>query len=350
MLSVAQHHDISSLRYIYHYKIADAVPLEVQVTFADIATHANVNENQVKRMLRHAMTNNLFCEPKVGYVAHTAGSRLLLHGGTKDWVGYCVEETFPATAKLVDAIDKYGATMELHESAWNLANNTELPIFKYLEGHPERAQRFARTMTALTTTDGYHIRHLINGYDWRALGKATVVDVGGSSGHVSIGIAEVATELEFVVQDLPNIVAKVEEALPANLKDRISFQAHDFFTPQPVTADVYLVRFILHDYSDLYAIRILKCLVPAMRPGSRLIVTDGILPPPNTMPPSEERLIRIMDLEMMTSFNAKEREIEDWTSLFAQADPRLKLHNVIKPPGSVNSIFEFVFDQDAQIV
>ncbi len=81
-----------------------------------------------------------------------------------------------------------------------------------------------------------------------------------------------------------------------------------------------------------------------MKAGSRLIVMYGFLPPPNTMPPSEERLIRIMDLEMMTTFNANEREIEDWTSLFAQADPRLKLHDVIRPPGSVNSILEIIFD------
>ena len=253
------------------------------------------------------------------------------------------KETFPASAKLVEAVERYGDSQELNESAWNVANNTELPIFRYLEGHPERAQRFAKTMAALTTTDGYHVRHLLNGYDWKSLGEATVVDVGGSTGHVSIGVAEIARQLRFVVQDLPNIVAKGEEALSADIKDRVSFQAHDFFTPQPVTAAVYLLRFILHDYSDLYATRILKCLVPAMKPGSRLIVVDGVLPPPNTMPSSEERLIRIMDLEMMTTFNAKEREIEDWTSLFAQADPRLKLHNVIRPPGSVNSILEVVF-------
>ena len=51
-----------------------------------------------------------------------------------------------------------------------------------------------------------------------------------------------------------------------------------------------------------------------------------------------------MDLEMLTNFNAKEREIGDWQSLLVAADPRLKVAKVIKPPGSVNSIIEAVLE------
>jgi hypothetical protein len=40
-------------------------------------------------------------------------------------------------------------------------------------------------------------------------------------------------------------------------------------------------------------------------------------------------------------------EIEDWTRLFTQADQRLKLYTVIRPLGSVNSILEVGFDEDA---
>lgn len=51
-----------------------------------------------------------------------------------------------------------------------------------------------------------------------------------------------------------------------------------------------------------------------------------------------------MDLEMMTNFNSKERDIDDWTAIFAQADPRLKIVNVFKPVGSVNSIIELALE------
>jgi 6-hydroxytryprostatin B O-methyltransferase len=51
-----------------------------------------------------------------------------------------------------------------------------------------------------------------------------------------------------------------------------------------------------------------------------------------------------MDMEMMTTFNARERPLADWVKLCSGVDSRLKLHSVSKPEGSVLSILEFVFD------
>ncbi|EON68389.1 hypothetical protein W97_07647 [Coniosporium apollinis CBS 100218] len=340
------YHDLSSLRWIYHFKIAEAVPLDREVAFAEVAATAGVDERQLRRILRHAMTNNLFHEPRAGFVTHTAESCLIVRDrGLRDWVGYTSEESFPASTKLVEATEKYGATEEKNETAYNIAFDTPLPMFEYLSRHKDRAERFAGTMGAMTATEGYNVSHLVNGFAWDEIGHGTVVDVGGSIGHASIAIAEKATGLRFIVQDLPEIVAQGEASLPGSMKARISFMAHDFFTPQPVKcADVYLLRFILHDYPDRYAVKILENLVPALKDGARLIVMDGVLPEPNTLPKSEERIIRIMDMEMMTTFNAREREIEDWRALFTKSDPRLKLRNVVKPSGSVNSTMEVIFE------
>lgn len=56
-----------------------------------------------------------------------------------------------------------------------------------------------------------------------------------------------------------------------------------------------------------------------------------------------------MDLEMLTTFNARERPLADWIKLCENADSRLKFRTVSKPEGSVMSILEFVFeDQNGQ--
>jgi hypothetical protein len=45
-------------------------------------------------------------------------------------------------------------------------------------------------------------------------------------------------------------------------------------------------------------------------------------------------------MEMMTTFNALERDFEGWVSLFHRADPRLELRHVVTPPGATLSVME----------
>jgi 6-hydroxytryprostatin B O-methyltransferase len=56
----------------------------------------------------------------------------------------------------------------------------------------------------LSMAPGYSSSFLVNGVDWASFGEATVVDVGGVSGHISFALAEAFPSLRFVVQDLPD--------------------------------------------------------------------------------------------------------------------------------------------------
>jgi hypothetical protein len=56
-----------------------------------------------------------------------------------------------------------------------------------------------------------------------------------------------------------------------------SSTAH-FLTPLLLGAKAYLLRMILHDYSDATAVEILRQIIPAMEPDSVVLVADYILP------------------------------------------------------------------------
>ena len=57
------------------------------------------------------------------------------------------------------------------------------------------------------------------------------------------------------------------------------FIAHDFFQPQPVKdATVFLLKAIIHDWSDEYASKILNQLREAATTSTKLIVMDRIIP------------------------------------------------------------------------
>jgi hypothetical protein len=67
---------------------------------------------------------------------------------------------------------------------------------------------------------------------------------------------------------------------------------HDFLKEQPVqNVDVWLFRWILHNWSDKYCSKILRNLIPALKPGARVILCDNVLPEPGSLPQvTEDRL------------------------------------------------------------
>ena len=98
--------------------------------------------------------------------------------------------------------------------------------------------------------------------------------------------------MKFVVQDFKETVEASEKTAPPELKGRISYQAHDFFKPQPVRADVYMMRHICHCWPDKYLIKILQQTVPAMDPHAKIIVVETVVLPPGQYGFLEERWAR----------------------------------------------------------
>lgn len=89
----------ASLRAIHRFKIASAFPLNETATFAQIAEKVGLPEIDVRRILRHAMTDHFFAEPQEGVVAHTAATSALINIPLLDqWCGATLEELWPAKA------------------------------------------------------------------------------------------------------------------------------------------------------------------------------------------------------------------------------------------------------------
>lgn len=143
---------------------------------------------------------------------------------------------------------------------------------------------------------------LSTAYHWADIKPGgIVVDIGGSQGHVSVHLAQAFPSLRFIVQDLPGVASEAKSTyrIPANVADRVTLMAHDFFAKQPVKdVDVFLIRYVFHNWSDAYCVRILRNLVPALKPGARIVVNDHLMPEPNTLPLLKEREIRYAPLSL----------------------------------------------------
>ncbi|KAI0158046.1 S-adenosyl-L-methionine-dependent methyltransferase [Hypoxylon sp. FL1284] len=384
-MGIAQGHRVhAALQYVCHFRLASFVPADgTPVTYEELAGAAGVDTSQCTRVLQLLMTYHIFREPGTRIVAHNRNSRVLLDEDTGAAVEWLTQESLRSSAFFTETRAKArrwstGGQLLLGNGGGGGASNSQRgraatttttgtaaaaaldiavddfdqPAFGFLtqqHGTTEssmQADRYARAMAGMAKRRQLSVEHLVAGFAWADLAPGTtVVDVGGGNGHCSRAIASCNPRLRFVVQDTNAALAEEDEEAGAELlRDRsgIRFMTYDFFTPQAVPGDVYLLRRILHHHSDQDAVRILQAQLRAMRgrPGARIVVMDNIAIHSGTLSTLEERKTRTLDIAMMALFNSVERDLEDWKVLFHMADPDLKLVNVTKPPGSALAVME----------
>ncbi|TVY30375.1 O-methyltransferase [Lachnellula hyalina] len=326
--------NLVSMNAICRFDMANSFAPGEETSFAQMAKHAGLSETVTKSLLRHAMTIRIFCEPKKGVITHTARSALFREPKIQNFIRTGLEEMTPAALRTLDALQKWPMSEEPAETGFALANNTNQLIYEILGDDPARAKRFADTMNIFTTEKGFETSHVISGFDWQSLGAATVVDIGGSRGHISIALAMQFPALKFVVQDFEITVKGAENDMAEAVAERVSFMAHDIFKEQTVVAHVYYFRWIFHNWSDKYSIKILRSLIPILRPGVHIIINDVCMAEPGTLAAWREKELRTFDLGMLAILNGRERDAEEWKDLFERADPRFHFEGVTQPEGS----------------
>ncbi|RAK99956.1 S-adenosyl-L-methionine-dependent methyltransferase [Aspergillus ibericus CBS 121593] len=341
--------NIISLQAISKYEIATKVPIHGQISFADLAQQCGLSEVNVRRFLRYAMFfHKVFCEPRQGYVAHTAASRFLAENKViQDVLSHYAEEAGPSYALTLRALDEFNGQEEPNQTGWNLYHQTTDSPWEYYDTHPEQARRFFSTMAYETELQDRSNTVLVNSYPWSSLRpngtQATVVDLGGSRGVTATALAQSVPNLKVIVQDIPSMIKGAKEGIPSEVGNRVDFVAHDFFKTQPLHADAYIIRHVFHNWSDTNVIRILQALVPALHRGSRIIINDYIAPPPGVTTPLKEQRLREMDMTMLTLCNAYERESQDWKNVIERADSRFQIAQMLVPNDS-EGIIEIVWE------
>ncbi|KAI1111372.1 S-adenosyl-L-methionine-dependent methyltransferase [Nemania sp. NC0429] len=181
-------------------------------------------------------------------------------------------------------------------------------------------------------------------FPWASLGAATIVDIGGGVGGFCLQLSHLYPDLRFVLQDrAPALKQAQTEVWPREnaeaLKEgRIQFVPHNFFETNPVKhADVYWLRYVIHDWSDEYCVQILSAIKPAMGPRSRILICDQVMNTTNgcdelTAAPEPlpanwgyyTRYSHQRDLAMMSIINGIERKPAEFRDLVNRAGLRLR--------------------------
>ncbi len=155
--------------------------------------------------------------------------------------------------------------------------------------NPSRAIRFANAMKVMTSRPEFDLSYATDYYDWAALGEAQIVDVGGAKGHFALTLAARHRDVKIIVQDMGPVI---KDADAGEFENRVQFMTHDLFEQQVTKGDVFFFRWIFHNWSDRHCIRILKAQIPALRPGTRIILQEALMPEKGSTAQWKERDLR----------------------------------------------------------
>jgi SAM-dependent methyltransferase len=202
--------------------------------------------------------------------------------------------------------------------------------FAYLAEHPDEGSQFNSTMIGF---HGAEPPAVADAYDFSAVD--TIVDVGGSTGHMLATILERYPGPEGVLFELPRVVREAPALLDERgVADRVTCTAGDFFDQVPDGGDVYILSHILHDWSRDRCLTILRNCRAAMRPDGRLLIVEMVLPDEGPPHPGYE-----LDMVMLALTGGRERTEAEYAALLEESG--FSLNRVI-PTDSPVSVVEAV--------
>jgi ubiquinone/menaquinone biosynthesis C-methylase UbiE len=184
------------------------------------------------------------------------------------------------------------------------------PVFDYLGEHPDKARIFDAAMVGI---HGRESNAVLDAYDFSGVG--VLADVGGGNGSQIAEILKKHDRMKGILFDLPHVIERAKERMQASgLRDRCRLVSGSFFDAVPEGADAYFLRHIIHDWDEDKCLTILRNCHRAMRPESKLLVVESVIPPGNGPFPG-----KFLDLAMLLIPGGKERTENEYRSLFERA-------------------------------
>jgi O-methyltransferase domain len=180
------------------------------------------------------------------------------------WVAYCADPDTAAAYGHLDAQLREGAQPSGYQRTFGKS------LWDYFGDRPDVGAAFADAMRQLTKME---LAGIVRAYPWPRHG--VICDVGGGFGHMLAAILDHRPNARGILLESPEIIEQADGFLrERGLADRIQCRAGDLFGQLNARADVYTMKWILHDWSDEACRDILKRVRATMPSGSKLVAID----------------------------------------------------------------------------
>ncbi|TIV98937.1 MAG: methyltransferase [Mesorhizobium sp.] len=200
-------------------------------------------------------------------------------------------------------------------------------LYDYLEAHPAAAAIFDAAITDRARQEN---KAVVDAYDWW---PETIVDVGGGQGSLLTMILAHAPNARGVLFEMPHVADGAKKMIErTGLGSRCAVVNGDFFQSVPTAGDLYLMRRVVHGWSDESATVILRNCRKAMTHHGRLLIVEHVLAQGNA--PSWGKMLDLQQLVL--SAGGRERTEKEFAHLLAAAG--FKLERVISTSSTASLI------------
>ncbi|HEY0429067.1 MAG TPA: methyltransferase [Pyrinomonadaceae bacterium] len=285
-------------------------------TGAELAALTETHEPSLYRLMRALTSVGIFQKDGEGRYSNSPVSEFLRSDHVESFRAashmICDQEHWRAHGNLLQSV-KTGEIAFEHTFG--------MPVFPYYSQNAGPAKVFDDAMTSFSKSIANAV---VAVYDFSE--ARTIADIGGGHGLLLETVLSVAPEAKGVLFDQPQVVAG------ARVCEKVEKVSGDFFTGIPVGADVYLMKFIIHDWNDEQSETILQNLAKSAKPGGRVLLVESVVEEDDSIP----SMSKVMDLNMLAMTGGKERTAAEYAALFEKTG--FGLTRIIPTPSPVQIV------------
>jgi O-methyltransferase domain/Dimerisation domain len=293
---------------------------------SDLAHRTTTNEQALYRVLRALASAGIFAEEAPRRFRLTPLAEYLQSGSAGSLRSYaimtCEQWVWRSFGALLHCV-------QTGQSGFEHVFGDRSP-FEFYKNNPEAARISIEGLTSRSASENGAV---VSAYNFG--GGARIIDVGGGEGTLLASILTANPASRGVLFDMPQAAQLARQRLEAaGLESRSEVLGGNFFESVPAGGDLYVMKKIIHDWSDERALAILQNCRAVMPAHGRLLMIELIVPPGN-----DPSFVKMLDLLMLTHVGGRERTEGEYRSLLQSAGFRLQR---VIPTASPVSLMEAV--------
>ncbi len=293
-------------------------------TAADLAAATNTNADALYRILRALASVGVFVETAPHTFANTPVSEALRPEAPNSMRNIALMLNDPW--QLVN----WGHLGECVATGKSAPDIQGTDLFARIGADPAALATFQGAMSDMSRGASGAV---LSSYDFA--GIQTLADVGGGHGTLLSEFMRPNPSMKGMLYERPEVIRGAKEGpYLKGLEPRMTLAEGDFFESVPAGADAYMMKHILHDWSDELSLKILRNIRAVIPANGKLILVEAVIPEGNEPHPG-----KWVDLEMLVNPGGKERTAAEWTKLLA--DGGFQLARIVPTP-SLFSVVEGV--------